>query len=231
MSLLTTVIGRGLLSARPAAAAANEGYVYSASDASLYRSNGSSWDTIGGAGLTDPMTTRGDMIIRDASNVTARVGIGSAGKVWTSDGTDPSWQTPAAAAFTTVSAQQGADIAVSAATYTDIVSVSLVAGTWDIWAVLSSRGPTTTNAQYVTYAQLYNATDAAQVAQEAYGQSNPTSVTADRMAAIPVLVGGLVLAGTKTIKLRMYCDLAATAWGSTSLGTGGGSKIHAMKIA
>lgn len=56
MSLLTTVNGRGLLSARPAAAAANEGYIYSASDAALYRSNGSSWDTIGGNGIVDTGT-------------------------------------------------------------------------------------------------------------------------------------------------------------------------------
>lgn len=56
MSLLATVNGRGTLAARPAAAAANEGYIYSASDASLYRSNGSSWDTIGGSGIADQGT-------------------------------------------------------------------------------------------------------------------------------------------------------------------------------
>lgn len=56
MSLLTTVNGRGTLAARPAAAAANEGYIYSASDASLYRSNGASWDTIGGSGIADQGT-------------------------------------------------------------------------------------------------------------------------------------------------------------------------------
>jgi hypothetical protein len=47
------------------------------------------------SGLSDPMTTRGDVIIRNASNVTARLGIGSTGKVLQSDGTDISWQTPA----------------------------------------------------------------------------------------------------------------------------------------
>lgn len=50
MSLLTTVNGRGTLAARPAASAANEGYIYSASDADLYRSNGTSWDTIASTG-------------------------------------------------------------------------------------------------------------------------------------------------------------------------------------
>ncbi len=48
------------------------------------------------SGMTDPMTTRGDMIIRNASNATARLGRGSAGQVLTSDGTDLAWQTPSA---------------------------------------------------------------------------------------------------------------------------------------
>lgn len=56
---------------------------------------------VGGTGLTDPMTTRGDMIVRNASNVTARLAIGSTGKVLSSDGTDISWQTPSAGAMAT----------------------------------------------------------------------------------------------------------------------------------
>lgn len=42
-------------------------------------------------GLTDPMTTRGDIIIRNASNVSARLAVGAAGKFLSSDGTDVSW--------------------------------------------------------------------------------------------------------------------------------------------
>tara|TARA_R100001129_G_scaffold167012_1_gene134388 strand:+ start:1014 stop:2912 length:1899 start_codon:yes stop_codon:yes gene_type:complete len=46
----------------------------------------------GNAGsLADPMTTRGDVIIRDSSNATARLAAGSANTVLTSDGTDPSY--------------------------------------------------------------------------------------------------------------------------------------------
>jgi hypothetical protein len=37
------------------------------------------------------MTTRGDIIIRDSGNVTARLGIGAAGTSLVSDGTDVSW--------------------------------------------------------------------------------------------------------------------------------------------
>lgn len=42
----------------------------------------------------DPMTTRGDIIVRNSSNTTARLGIGTSGQVLTSDGTDISWQNP-----------------------------------------------------------------------------------------------------------------------------------------
>ncbi len=45
----------------------------------------------GGGGMTDPMTTRGDIIIRDATNTTARLGVGTNGQVLGTNGTDVSW--------------------------------------------------------------------------------------------------------------------------------------------
>jgi len=45
------------------------------------------------AGFADPMTTRGDIIVRNASNTTARLPIGSTGLVLKSDGTDVTWGT------------------------------------------------------------------------------------------------------------------------------------------
>ena len=46
----------------------------------------------GNAGsLDDPMTTRGDIIARNSSNATARLGVGSANTVLSSDGTDISY--------------------------------------------------------------------------------------------------------------------------------------------
>ena len=52
---------------------------------------GLKWDDAAGGGLTDPMTTRGDIIIRNSSNTTDRLGIGTDGQVLKSDGTDISW--------------------------------------------------------------------------------------------------------------------------------------------
>lgn len=46
------------------------------------------------SGFADPMTTRGDTIIKDATNTTTRLGIGTNAQVLTSDGTDISWQDP-----------------------------------------------------------------------------------------------------------------------------------------
>jgi len=46
---------------------------------------------VASGGMTDPMTTRGDIIYRNASNVTARLGIGANTYVLSSDGTDLIW--------------------------------------------------------------------------------------------------------------------------------------------
>jgi len=45
----------------------------------------------GGSGMTDPMTTAGDIIIRDGSNVTTRLGIGSSNQVLTVSSGVPAW--------------------------------------------------------------------------------------------------------------------------------------------
>lgn len=47
--------------------------------------------TITSSGLTDPMTTRGDIIYRNSSNVTARLAVGAANAVLGTNGTDVAW--------------------------------------------------------------------------------------------------------------------------------------------
>lgn len=92
------VLLKGLAASRPAANAVAGGTVYSATDTgAITQSDGSSWSTWAtiSSGLVDPMTTRGDMMIRNAANATARLGRGTAGQVLTSDGTDIAWGTPA----------------------------------------------------------------------------------------------------------------------------------------
>lgn len=50
------------------------------------------------------MTTRGDIVIRDATNTTARLAVGGAGTVLTSDGTDVAWSAPAGTGDVTAAA-------------------------------------------------------------------------------------------------------------------------------
>lgn len=50
-------------------------------------------DLGGGTGLSDPMTTRGDIIVRNAANTTARLAVGAtANMALTSDGTDVAYK-------------------------------------------------------------------------------------------------------------------------------------------
>jgi hypothetical protein len=96
---LTVVEG----SAPSSPGAGNQKLFIDSSDHLLKYKNSSGTVTTVGGGLSDPMTTRGDIIVRNASNVTARLAIGSSGKVLSSDGTDVSWQTPSSSGLITPS--------------------------------------------------------------------------------------------------------------------------------
>lgn len=50
----------------------------------------SAWETVGSVGITDPSTTRGDLIVRGASSL-QRLALGAVSTVLTSNGTDPAW--------------------------------------------------------------------------------------------------------------------------------------------
>jgi hypothetical protein len=113
--------------AAPSSPSANDFHLYFDSSDHLlkWKNSAGAVTTIAtGSPLTDPMTTRGDIIVRNSSNVTARLAIGSSGKVLQSDGTDISWQTPAAAGALTQIAQT-----VLSGTATNI-TFSSIAGTY-----------------------------------------------------------------------------------------------------
>jgi len=59
---------------------------------------GSAWTNLDTTGMTNPMTTTGDMVYSSSGSTPARLGIGSTGQVITVAGGIPSWATPAAAA-------------------------------------------------------------------------------------------------------------------------------------
>jgi len=87
------------------------------------------------AGFADPMTTRGDIIIRNASNVTDRLAIGANTFVLTSDGTDIAWA--AAGAGSQTPWTQDIDADTFALTWTD-VDAAAPAGTVEYFTNLAA---------------------------------------------------------------------------------------------
>lgn len=124
---LPGVLLKGVAGSRPAANAVAKGTIYSATDTgAITQSDASSWSTFAtiSSGLSDPMTTRGDIIVRNSSNTTARLAIGSSGKVLSSDGTDISWQTPSSFSPSTVgTTSAGASFKTARGTYIKKVTV------------------------------------------------------------------------------------------------------------
>ena len=59
---------------------------------------GSAWTNLDTTGMTNPMTTTGDMVYSSSGSTPARLGIGTTGQVITVAGGIPSWATPSAAA-------------------------------------------------------------------------------------------------------------------------------------
>ena len=56
---------------------------------------GSAWTNLDTTGMTNPMTTTGDMVYSSSGSTPARLGIGTTGQVVTVAGGIPSWATPA----------------------------------------------------------------------------------------------------------------------------------------
>jgi hypothetical protein len=93
--------------------------------------------TIGAGSLSDPMTTRGDIIYRNSSNATARLAVGGSAQVLTSDGTDASWAAGAGIANVVedTSPQLGAALDTNAFSIQQSEGAAVVAATRpNIWA-------------------------------------------------------------------------------------------------
>ena len=68
---------------------------------------GSAWTNLDTTGMTNPMTTTGDMVYSSSGSTPARLGIGTTGQVLSVAGGIPSWATPAVASsgLTLIAAQ------------------------------------------------------------------------------------------------------------------------------
>jgi Protein of unknown function (DUF2793) len=76
--------------------AANGILVYNVADTTIYFWNGSAWTAVaGGSGMSNPMTTLGDLIVGGAAGAPARLAIGVTGQVPTVVSGAVAWATPA----------------------------------------------------------------------------------------------------------------------------------------
>jgi predicted small lipoprotein YifL len=148
----------------------------------------------GNAGsLSDPMTTRGDIIVRDSSNATARLAAGSANTVLTSDGTDPSYAQVATAMI--------ADDAVTAA---KVASDAVVEASIADNAVTLAKMASGTDGNLITYDASGNP---AHVATGSSGQVL-TSNGAGAAPTFQAAAGGKVVAYSNT---HVSTDASTTA--------------------
>jgi|GEM_PF-6329681 len=112
--------------------------------------DGSNWiNAAPVAGFADPMTTRGDLIFRNASNVTARLPIGAASRYLSSDGTDASWaQVSLTAGVTGLLPPANGGIGLALGSANRVVSVNSAANAHEYRDILFGATGTTPNAAY-----------------------------------------------------------------------------------
>ena len=87
---------------------------------------GSAWANLDTTGMTNPMTTTGDIVYASSGSTPGRIGIGSTGNVLTVAGGIPSWAAPAGGGkvLQVVQATTATTTTITANTYADITNVT-----------------------------------------------------------------------------------------------------------
>ena len=82
---------------------------------------GSAWANVDTTGMTNPMTTTGDIVYASSGSTPGRIGIGSTGNVLTVAGGIPSWAAPAGGGkvLQVVTANYSTATTINSGTYTD----------------------------------------------------------------------------------------------------------------
>lgn len=171
-------------------------------------------------GMTDPMTTRGDIIYRNSSNVTARLGRGTAGQLLYSNGTDLSWRTPLKADIGLANVENTA-----LSTWTGSTNISTVGsitqGNWNADPIGVTKGGTG-KTSYTAYALLAGGTTSTGTLQQVAGVGTAGQVlTSNGAGALPTWqansAGGWVDNGTDVVLSNTSDNVAI---GASSAGTG-----------
>lgn len=178
------------------------------------------------------VTTAEDSIVGAGANSLKRVAKGSDGQVWTVVAGTLAWATPATPPIANTSSETllGADVTcVNALTWYDVLSVSLAAGEWLLFAQgMGRNGDATGVVGY--WLQLLRVTG--------------TVTLADSFLALPASAdmslgcqGRVVLAGTETIKLQAASNLGSSRLsirrnsGGPSSPTNVATRLLALKVA
>jgi hypothetical protein len=94
---------------------------------------GSAWANVDTTGMTNPMTTTGDIIYSSPGSTPVRLGIGSTGNVLTVASGVPSWSAPASASPASASATVATSQTTTSTSFTDLATagpaVTITTGT------------------------------------------------------------------------------------------------------
>jgi hypothetical protein len=119
---------------------------------------GSAWANLDTTGMTNPMTTTGDMVYSSSGSTPARLGIGSTGQVLTVAGGVPSWATAAGSSGAAFRAYASTTQSVTINTFTKI---AFGAESFDTDGCFASNDFTPTKAGYYQLNAQINTTGAA----------------------------------------------------------------------
>lgn len=169
--------------------------------------NGSAWVGVGG-GMTNPMTTTGDVIYSSSGSTPARLGIGTAGQVLkvNSGATAPEWGAAAAPSFVGAIAHKTSDQTINATTYTLVTLEAEDIDTDSFHSTVTNTSrmtiPSGKGGKYLIAASL-QMNPSADVFSTLQIYKNGTTVWSD-------ITESGAIAGTQTIPFSIIMDLVAT---------------------
>jgi hypothetical protein len=174
---------------------------------------------VSSGGFSDPMTTRGDLIYRNASNVTARLGAGTANQVLTSDGTDIAWAAPSAGALSALTAATGSNTINNAANAQQWQWNTLGAGTGLLLSSSSTAAASNTQTVFRVNQTGANATST-QTTYSGYFSNTKTGTSSTNIASYFTASGATNNVGVDISVTPAAATFGLRTTGRTILGGG-----------
>jgi len=182
---------------------------------------GSTWANLDTTGMTNPMTTTGDMIYSSSGSTPARLGIGSAGQVLTVAGGIPSWAaaTSSAPSFSLLNGPSG-----TALTAASEITVSGISGMTDIAVIIT--GASSASASSVLTLRINGADPTTTAgglfkAETSYAANNQSFQSTARFAemsasATSTVRGFAMINGCNSTGIKMFSIFGGSAAGGSS---------------